>query len=206
MKVSDDLQELKLQGLVSDKISVLGVPIDWDTTSVDERFSPLIQSWWPLAKSQTPDITTAGERRFDAFWRTIVTDMNMFCRKAQTDEEGAQFRRWMNKFDASAFDQEDLAIILGVHHLMEFVASFEQATGDRIHSITEEGYMGLGPRNTKPGDFVCVLLGSRVPFILRAVDDYHVLVGECYCHDIMGGELVQGLNTGKVVVQGFVFR
>jgi hypothetical protein len=184
----------------------LGVPIDWDTTSVDERFSPLIQSWWPLAKSQTPDITTAGERRFDAFWRTIVTDMNMFCRKAQTDEEGAQFRRWMNKFDASAFDQEDLAIISGVYHFMEFVASFEQVSRNRVFFITEEGYMGMGPRNTKLGDFVCVLLGSRVPFILRAVDDHHVLVGECYCHGIMGGELMHGVDTGKVVLRGFVLR
>ena len=64
--------------------------------------------------------------------------------------------------------------------------------------------MGLGPRLTKPGDLVCVLLGSQVPFILRAVGDWYVLVGECYCHGVMGGKAVRGLYEGKVVLQEFV--
>ena len=64
--------------------------------------------------------------------------------------------------------------------------------------------MGLGPRLTEPGDLVCVLLGSQVPFVLRQVYGCYVLVGECYCHEIMDGEAVRGLDEGKVVLQDFV--
>lgn len=56
---------------------------------------------------------------------------------------------------------------------------------------TKGGYMGLGPQILQPGDFVCVLAGGEVPFILRPDHDYYKLVGECYLHGIMNGEAVR---------------
>ena len=45
------------------------------------------------------------------------------------------------------------------------------------------------------GDVVCVLNGSVVPFALREIQDgaFH-LVGECYVHGLMNGEI---LHLGK---------
>lgn len=129
--------------------------------------------------------------------------MNSFCQKATQSEEGAQFRSWM-AIPSTAFEPEDLVAGSLVQENLSFVASFQQATRNRRFFVTEEGHMGLGPRLTKPGDLVCVLLGSQVPFILRAVGDWDVLVGECYCHGVMEGEAVRGLDEGKVVLQEFV--
>jgi len=50
--------------------------------------------------------------------------------------------------------------------------------------------MGLGPKNSQKDDFLCVLDGGQVPFLLRAVEeDTFRLVGECYVYGIMNGEV-----------------
>lgn len=55
---------------------------------------------------------------------------------------------------------------------------------------SEDGHLGLVPRHTQVGDVLCVLPGSVVPFVVREMGggDY-MLVGECYVHDVMQGEL-----------------
>jgi hypothetical protein len=51
--------------------------------------------------------------------------------------------------------------------------------------ITQGGFIGKAPAKTKKGDQVCVLLGDKVPFLLRRLDqpeDFWHLVGEvCKC-------------------------
>ncbi|PVH75711.1 HET-domain-containing protein [Cadophora sp. DSE1049] len=58
---------------------------------------------------------------------------------------------------------------------------------------TANGYMGRGPHGMQVGDLVVVLLGAKVPFVLRKAGETGrlLLVGECYVHGIMRGELVQ---------------
>ena len=211
VQISADLRTMSVRGLLVGKISVLGTHIenDGDTTetpATQQRMFLLFKTWWPLAKTHTPEFTPSGERRFDGFWRTIITDMNSFGQNATQTKEGAQFRSWMASWDPTAFEPEDLAGGSGVQQFANFIASFQQATANRRLFVTEEGHMGLGPRLTEPGDLVCVLLGSEVPFVLRAVDDYFMLVGECYCQDVMEGEAVRGLDEGKVVLRDFVLR
>jgi len=60
--------------------------------------------------------------------------------------------------------------------------------------VTQNGYIGLGPGSIRKKDLVCVLLGGRVPFILRrmSTSSSHILLGECYAHGIMKGEALEG--------------
>lgn len=83
---------------------------------------------------------------------------------------------------------------------VNLVASFQQATANRRFSITKEGRMELRPRWTEPEDAVCISLGSQVPFVLRAVDDYFKLVGECYCHVILEWGAVRDSGEGGNVL------
>ena len=209
--ISEDIRAMTTQGMVCAAISVLGTDMENDgrfveTPESQERMFSQFYTWWPLAKDCTPEVTTQGERRIDAFWSTIITDMGLSGRKATPDEEGNQFRLWMRKTNYSAFEPEDLVVPVGRHQWLEFVASFQQATTNRRFFITREGHMGLGPRGIEPGDVVCVLLGSQVPFVLRAVNDDFMLLGECYCHGIMGGEALQGFDQGEVELRDFVIR
>lgn len=55
------------------------------------------------------------------------------------------------------------------------------------------GYIGLGPADLESGDIVSVLLGLRLPMILRPCGSgNYKIVGTCYVHGIMTGEALLG--------------
>lgn len=69
---------------------------------------------------------------------------------------------------------------------------------------TRNGYTGMGPAGIRQGDEVYVVAGSNQPLILRIETStvkspdvtlksrvHHLLVGPCYVHGIMDGEIVE---------------
>lgn len=80
-------------------------------------------------------------------------------------------------------------------------ASMKRAAIKRAFFVTEKGYMGLGPSNMEEGDFLYVLSGGQVPFILRPTTlvEGFSLVGESYVHGIMDGEAtVLGIDMDTI--------
>lgn len=83
--------------------------------------------------------------------------------------------------------------------------SIEWQSGVRAFShnrrvfLTENGYLGLGPKMMREGDEVCVLYGGFVPFVLRPQGDHHIFVGDTYVHDrdIMWGQFAHAVDTDK---------
>jgi len=61
----------------------------------------------------------------------------------------------------------------------------------RCFFTTVHGWIGVGPYDTKSGDFCALLLGGDVPFVLRNEGEQQALVGDCYVHGIMHGELMR---------------
>jgi len=62
--------------------------------------------------------------------------------------------------------------------------------------FTSSGLLGLGPAGMMSGDVVVVLLGGKVPFVLRQVGGEGEgaqwrLIGECYVDGVMYGEMVE---------------
>lgn len=55
---------------------------------------------------------------------------------------------------------------------------------------TEKGFIGLAPRDVRPGDVVCILHGSKAPVVLRPLNGRWALVGPCWYENGMHGELV----------------
>jgi hypothetical protein len=49
---------------------------------------------------------------------------------------------------------------------------------------SKAGFLGMSPQILEPGDVVCILPCS-VMFVLRPVEDYYLLPGECYVDGIM---------------------
>ncbi|KAF4338933.1 heterokaryon incompatibility [Fusarium beomiforme] len=78
----------------------------------------------------------------------------------------------------------------------------------RLHTrrafLTSTGFVGVGPLDMQAGDEVCVLLGGKIPYLLRPQDDEtYSLIGEAYVHGIMHGELFKG---GVRNLRNFVVR
>ena len=72
--------------------------------------------------------------------------------------------------------------------------------------ITQKGRFGLGPQKCSKGDLVCVLLGSRVPFIFRrGINRSHIFLGQAYVDGIMDykGDLNKDIRDGKVKTEEF---
>jgi len=75
--------------------------------------------------------------------------------------------------------------------------TLRNVTSRKFAISQNENLMGLVPGDTKPGDFMCVIMGAQVPFILRPLDiqddakssKRYEFVGECYIHGIMNGEV-----------------
>ena len=77
--------------------------------------------------------------------------------------------------------------------IRKFLNSVGTYCRKRSFIITEEGYIGIAPKATKPGDRVCVLLGCRVPLLLRETSGLQSqVVGECYIHGMMHAEAFLG--------------
>ncbi|KAI0601934.1 heterokaryon incompatibility protein-domain-containing protein [Biscogniauxia sp. FL1348] len=71
---------------------------------------------------------------------------------------------------------------------------------ERRLCLTKNGYIGLVPPLTQVGDRVCILFGGDAPYLIRPDDGSMLnesaeslscqLVGECYIHGIMDGEMM----------------
>lgn len=73
-----------------------------------------------------------------------------------------------------------------------------QAMRNKRPYLSNKGYVGMGPVTTQPGDIIVVLIGARVPYILRrGQQETYFLLGEAYCDGIMDGEITTRRSKQK---------
>ncbi|KAK3307765.1 heterokaryon incompatibility protein-domain-containing protein [Chaetomium strumarium] len=83
----------------------------------------------------------------------------------------------------------------------KWARSANGASRNRRFARTSGGYFVLGPKVMEPGDVVCVLYGGNMPFCLRPWGDKYLLVGECYVHGVMNGEVVEAESVNEQVFE-----
>jgi hypothetical protein len=98
-------------------------------------------------------------------------------------------------FPQSGMKSVDIAITLRCMRLA--LLSLEQ----RALITTRTGYLGLAPIAVRQGDVVAIMLGCKCPMVLRPYSDnlYHV-IGECYIHGLMDGEILSQ-GSGETTLQ-----
>ncbi|KAL8949690.1 MAG: hypothetical protein Q9222_004219 [Ikaeria aurantiellina] len=115
---------------------------------------------------------------------------------------------WVSPSEGTGDNSED--------HLMRaerYRMSAAAVADQRKLFIVKKGLFGLGPGAMKKGDWVAVLLGADVPFIIREVGGEHrpatdpfpedvkfQLVGECYVDGLMTGAAVRGVEVTRDIV------
>jgi hypothetical protein len=91
----------------------------------------------------------------------------------------------------------------GTRHFMNFSTMVERRMHNRFIFKMDNGYMGVGPPRIEGGDVVVVLVGCKVPVLLRKAEDHYVLIGECFVQGLMDGEVIDELKSGKHIFGGF---
>ncbi|KAI4201529.1 MAG: hypothetical protein LQ350_003144 [Teloschistes chrysophthalmus] len=75
----------------------------------------------------------------------------------------------------------------------KFLSTFHTTCFGRAFIFTEHGYIGLAPERCQPHDVVVMVLGCQSPMVLRPTNTAeYLVVGECYIHGMMSGELFLG--------------
>ncbi|EHK25083.1 uncharacterized protein TRIVIDRAFT_143449 [Trichoderma virens Gv29-8] len=97
-------------------------------------------------------------------------------------------------------------------HMSETAGWINGLTLNTTFFVTDSGYLGLGPPGTNVGDEVWCLFGGHMPFILRPVATtreavlgpgqkrLHQVLGICYVHGIMNGEVTNDESIPEEVL------
>lgn len=79
----------------------------------------------------------------------------------------------------AAFDSTEDPEPEGISQVTHFIERHTRLSRGRCVLQIADGTLVLGPKSTQIGDLVCVLFGFSTPFVLRKVEEHHVLLGEC---------------------------
>ncbi|AEO63096.1 uncharacterized protein THITE_2107963 [Thermothielavioides terrestris NRRL 8126] len=209
-------EELCLLGLVADTLAVVSdVFCDPDVSLANPTTeNTTLISAVEFVLQHSGQITAEPDGLFETLWRTLVANKdNSFvswpsCTYAEIfslllDESTGrsptlpgQTYSARQKLPEGSSDRLDLNSLAAFPDWQIFQAArmaLINALRNRRLGITEAGRLGLFPRHGKVGDTVCVVQISDVPFLLRAAEQSgkYCLVGECYVHGIMKGEVVE---------------
>ena len=136
------------------------------------------------------------------------TDKNRRCR-TDTDEDFKRFSSWRtwlasgdSRSDEDIVPPRDFQLMRHTCHV-----------NNLLHSliITEAGYIGIAPKDARPGDTVYVLAGGSEAYVLRHLPNAEpcpsfTLVGSCYLHGIMDGEATKTGWQAKRAIKNLTTR
>lgn len=193
-------------GFCCDTISSIGPLADFVLTDLIVRASPTHRFVMECIRQVSEYCQKQPNQSslFEAFWQTLVAGKDHSnVQKAPLDYAGifALLIDTATGQSPSVSDQPNFKRKLTLANLevrrprilyRQMQIAFKAAVKGRRFGTTTKGCMGLYPRGTQIGDRVCIFSGGHVPFVLRQDDerDSYRLVGECYQHGIMDGEVI----------------
>ena len=87
-----------------------------------------------------------------------------------------------------------------------FYAAASRGSRNKRFFCTQNGEFGVGPRAAQTGDHVVLLYGSNAPCLLRPKGSYYQIVGECYLHHHMHGEVIEMAEKELLPIEDFELR
>jgi hypothetical protein len=173
-----------------------------------------IKSLCMTSAAKNKGIYETSQRQAESFWRIPIGDVEQMstfdlCRATSSFFKG--YRKFFH--DCEAYEQLKL-----ISSLAEARALFEQWDDDEAISVwyksrmnemrnkrpylSKNGYVGMGPVTTIPGDVITVLIGARVSYMLRSNGQGRfAFLGEAYCDGIMDGEIRTKRSQQNFVIE-----
>ncbi|KAH8588487.1 heterokaryon incompatibility protein-domain-containing protein [Bisporella sp. PMI_857] len=209
---------LDLTGVVFSQVLTLGSRIDMGS----ENWQQIVRQWEPRNLLDSPN--HRGKGSFDVYWRTLLSDcsyegQNRRLSEADIDVLRPSFLAWRS------FSIEDDLLDKGrkprggVHDAVPdsdatpfrntFATQLEKRIVGRVFSQLKNGCFAMVPENSAEGDCIAMVHGSRLPIVIRQVNQELIakiqamsgeigwqLIGTAYVHGIMDGELWEDVEKG----------
>ena len=178
--LSDDAKVLTISGLKWDLVSEVksadsGDLDDW----VNDRFATIVDG--------RKFYTLSNESLERALRRVYYLDTTGFTTESETTrwkpDSHEEFENIVQR--ALSGEQRD-RVRYGV-----LLHSLVKARRSRVIFITEGGRLSIASDKVLPGDIITMLLGGKVPIVLRPLNDkagHYIYVAESYVHGFMDGE------------------
>ena len=118
----------------------------------------------------------------------LVSNMNKgvdFLRMSGSGLEGFWDQIGMDPDLFPDFSSEDTQVLIEL-----FLEVFSACAWGRRLGLMEFGIPALLPGDTQLDDYLAIVLGAPIPLVLRPVGDGYRIVGSCYIHGLMDGQLV----------------
>jgi len=152
-----------------------------------------VEICWNLLSDAIP--SADNKERLQAFMRTLVggfyvggmeslrRDFLSYC----LEKTSSQF---CSNIGLEDIKKEDTSLIDGNWVHFDKEASMKMQ-GIRFF-ITKYDHFGLGPSLLQDGDFCCVVLGCKMPLVIRptSTSGHFKVLGPCYIDDVINGELI----------------
>ncbi|KLU91729.1 hypothetical protein MAPG_10678 [Magnaporthiopsis poae ATCC 64411] len=159
-------------------------------------------------------VSQQGGGAFEALWRTVVADKDDTNRLRAPNSYAEVFSFLLDQstgrspsFPGQAYSPRqrrpkgrgglDLDVLAGKRTVGLAFRGLRDAAGraakNRRFAVTRKNMFGLVPHWAREGDDIAIIQGCSIPFVLRSANradgrGYHV-IGECYVHGIMSGEV-----------------
>ena len=196
---------LYTRGITFDTVSTCSVVLE---SSPDAALHHPVEAAWSLFQP------LSGTEVLGALSLVLVCGMDGYIGSAAAEDD---FQKHKTSFvsyclAATTLDPAIKSGIVRIQELLpdegegvEYKMMVRDYCPERKLFKTASGRFGLEPSAMRPGDICCILFGASVPFVIRRCDQAFKLVGECYIHGVMRGEIVAEEPLQKRGVEEIVF-
>ena len=217
LKISEDGLALTLRGIQFDKVSSTGRALDDSAAAsisdLHERYREscrqaliYLRSCEATAEStrQHSHAISAWLERIlpikrwshsasdfeEAFCRTLVCNATTVNGAAVSKDIVKGYRSYKKTMIMTCMDPPENPTENLIQESALIAGALAIWTGGRVFGRTRNGYMGLLPSSAEHGDIICVFMGGHTPFVIRPKENgFFQLIGACYIHGMMNGEI-----------------
>jgi hypothetical protein len=204
----DDSRLLGVRGYLVDEVEQVCCPWTYPSHGGNPDHVPYlaflsdIKSLCMISAARNSDIYETSQRQAEGIWRIPIGDVEEMhysdmCRATSSFFKG--YRKFFHDCEADELvktisSSAEARALFAQWEGDEAIASLYRSRMNEMRNkrpyLSKNGYVGMGPVTTIPGDVIVVLIGAQIPYVLRPEGQGRfTFLGEAYCDGIMDGEI-----------------
>jgi hypothetical protein len=200
-EIDEHAHRLMVDGLILDSISRMTPSSAFtysetpnSTFNDEEHVIPLMR-WLSAIRewARSPEISAVlGASWSEKIWRTVIADTGHPYRARLTGlPDLSALEAALDAIRSGASAEQCLSQLESEEHQDKYLTTAVGLCERSCLGITERGLLALVPDDTRVGDYLAIILGGPVPFVLRPDGDAYRIVGACYVHNMMDGQALE---------------